>query len=635
MKHTCRLVLLIITVSLLACAAPSINPKLQSQPDTGRSVIEEAETKFRQQSYEDALKVYSQFLSRFPDSPSADLVLKRIATIHRHLGDPDAELETFRQLAADFPDSPYAPTANYEIMLALHRKGKSQEVILKASTIIKRSNSKELLFHTYAILGETYVSLGSPVDAVFFYNLAFSKADSFQKENVINKLKDIVELLNQNDVSILSRHLEQDSVKSDLLYLIAFMEYERENYEKAKKAFLTFFEEFPRHKDAGQAKLLVQEIDQRTAFRRELIGCMLPLSGPYEALGNRALKAIRLALDRFNSLSGQPALQLIIRDTESDPETIRSLVNGLNERRVALIIGPMVTSEKAAVEAQKRKIPILTLTQRAGIPEIGEYVFRNFLTPDMLVEALIACAMDQFGASRFAILYPNETYGTTFMELFRNKAEYYGADVVGIASYAPDQTDFSLPIKLLANIPVSENVSAPHRKHLADKTEQRKKDVLVLDFNAIFIPDDASKAALIAPQLAYWDVDQVLLMGTNLWHSERLITTARDYVQDAILADVFYEHSANEAVKTFIRSFEELYGKRPGFIEGLAYDTAMIAFQTASNPDVRSRIGLKDRLKETRNYDGATGLTSFKSNGDAIKNLYVLQISGRNFVELN
>ena len=635
MKHYCRLLLLSITVSFLACAAPTIDPKLQSQPNAGTSVFEEAETKFRQQSYEDALKVYSQFLSQFPDSPSADLVLKRIATIHRHLGDQDAELETFRQLATDFPDSPYAPTANYEIMLARHRKGKSQEVILQASTIIRRSNSKDLLFHTYAILGETYVSLGSPVDAVFFYNLAFSKADSIQKENIINKLKDIVKLLNQNDVSILSRHLEQDSVKSHLLYLIAFMEYESENYEESKKAFLNFLEEFPRHKDAGQAKLLVQEIDQRAAFKRELIGCMLPLSGPYEAFGNRALKAIRLALDRFNSLSGQPDLQLIIRDTRSDPRTIRSLVNELDERRVALIIGPLVTSKKAAVEAQKRKIPILTLTQGTGIPEIGEYVFRNFLTPDMLVEAMVACAIDQFGASRFAILYPNETYGKTFMELFRNKAEYYGADVVGIESYAPDQTDFSLPIKLLAKIPVSEKVSAPHRRNRTDKTEQRKKDAVVLDFNAIFIPDEASKVALIAPQLAYWDVDQVLLIGTNLWHSERLITTARDYVQDAILADVFYEHSAKEAVKTFIRSFEELYGKRPGFMEGLAYDTAMIAFQTASNPDVSSRKGLKDRLKETRNYDGVTGLTSFKSNGDAKKKLYVLQINGRNFVELN
>ena len=174
MKHYCRLLLLIITFSLLACAVSSIDPKLQPQPKAETTIFEEAETKFQQKSYEAALQVYSNFLSRFPDSPSADLVLKRIATIHRHLGDQDSELKAFRQLTEEFPDSPYASTVNYEIMLALHRKGKSQEVILQASTIIKKSDSKDLLFHTYAILGETYVSLGSPVDAVFFYNLALS-----------------------------------------------------------------------------------------------------------------------------------------------------------------------------------------------------------------------------------------------------------------------------------------------------------------------------------------------------------------------------------------------------------------------------------------------------------------------------
>jgi ABC-type branched-subunit amino acid transport system substrate-binding protein len=253
----------------------------------------------------------------------------------------------------------------------------------------------------------------------------------------------------------------------------------------------------------------------------------------------------------------------------------------------------------------------------------------------MQVEALLACAIEQFGAGRFAILYPNETYGESFMELFRDRAEYYGADVVGTASYAPDQTDFSSPIKRLAKISEArdEQVSAPHRLSVNGKDGPKTAGV-ALDFDAIFIPDEHSKAALIAPQLAYWDVNHVLLMGTNLWHSDRLIEIARDYVQNAILADVYYAQSANKTVQNFIRSFEELYGEPPGPIEGLAYDTAMIAFQTSANPDVRSRIGIKDRLKEIYNFDGATGLTSFKVNGDAQKRLYLLQISGVDFVEL-
>ena len=598
-------------------------------------VFEEAEIKFRQQSYEEALEAYSQFISRYPDSSSIDLALNRIAAIHRHLADRYSELEALRKLVAEFPDSPYAAAANYEIMLSFHHAGKLQEVILKASAIIERSEDKLLLFHTYAILGETYVALGSPAEAVFFYNLAFSRADSLQKEKIIYQLKDIVTMLNQQDVSMLSNRLAQDSIKSYLLYLIALLQYEKGNYTEAKRAFLTFIEAFPRHKDAEKAMLLVEEIDQRTAFNRKMVGCMLPLSGSYATFGHKALNAIKLALDRFNSLSGEPALHLVVRDTRSDPGRIKSLLNELDELRVSLIIGPMVTSETAAEEAQKRQIPILTLTQKIGIPEMGEYVFRNFLTPDMLVETLVACAMDQFGASRFAILYPNEAYGKTFMELFRNKAEYYGATVVSITSYEPEQTDFSLPIKQLAKIPLSEKVSAPHRKHLRIAVRHQKRDSIPPNFDALFIPDDASKIALIAPQLAYWNVDQVLLMGTNLWHSEHLITAARNYVQDAILADVFYEHSADESVKFFIRSFKELYEERPGFFEAIAYDTAMIAFQAASDPVVHSRKDIKDRLKEIHYYDGATGVTSFKSNGDAKKNLYVLQINGNDFIELN
>jgi ABC-type branched-subunit amino acid transport system substrate-binding protein len=607
----------------------------QTEPDT--IVFEEAESMFKQRSYESALKAYLEYLSRFPNSSSADLALKRIATIQGYFGDQDAKLEACRRLTAEYPDSPYAPAANYEIMMALHNDGKLRKVILQASKIIETSNSEDLLLRTYTILGDTYVSLGSPVEAIFFYNLAYSKADSSKKEHIINKIKIIVNLLNQKDVTLLSSQLDHESIKSDLLYQIALMEYERENNEEAKKAFLRFLEEFPQDKDVERAKLLVAEINRRTSFKRGLIGCMLPLSGQFETYGNRALEAIRLALDYFNFMNGKLNLQLIVRDTRSDPKTIERLVKDIDERGIALIIGPMVTSETAAIEAQKRKIPIITLTQRSGITEIGEYVFRNFLTPDLQVDALVSCAIDQFGVERFAILYPDEAYGRTFMKLFWDKAEYYGAYVAYIAPYSPDQTDFSTPIKRMARISETreKKVSAPHRWHVKGKSRRQKKESVVLDFDAIFIPDESSKAALIAPQLAYWDVNEVLLIGTNLWHSNHLIAKAQNYVQNAILADVFYAQSTKKSVQIFIRSFEKFYGRRPGFIEGLAYDTAMIAFQTAANQEVRSRKDLKEQLLKMLDYEGVTGLTSFKPNGEAKKELYLLQINGSNFVELN
>ena len=194
-----------------------------------------------------------------------------------------------------------------------------------------------------------------------------------------------------------------------------------------------------------------------------------------------------------------------------------------------------------------------------------------------------------------------------------------------------------IQLKRLAKISESlgEKLTKPNRRQNAGMKNRSKKERLSLDFDAIFIPDEPSKAALIAPQLAYWDVNHVLLMGTNLWHSEQLIATARDYVQDAIFADVYYAKSFNQNVQQFIKLCEKLHGESPGAFEGLAYDTAMIAFQTAANLKVQSRKDLRDRLSQISNYDGVTGLTSFNANGDAWKKLYLLQIDGPNFVEVN
>jgi ABC-type branched-subunit amino acid transport system substrate-binding protein len=245
----------------------------------------------------------------------------------------------------------------------------------------------------------------------------------------------------------------------------------------------------------------------------------------------------------------------------------------------------------------------------------------------MQVAAIVPFAIEQLGIERFAILYPDENYGHTFMRLFREEVLDYGAEITGIESYQPDQTDFAGQISKLAKIDLEDwRSNMRHRRH--------KKDAVVVDFDAVFIPDSSEKAGLIAPQLAFYDIDDVLLLGTNLWHSDQLINEAGKYVQYAIMADGFYASSTNEKINNFIMAFKQHYGETPGIIEAFAYDTAMIAFQTANNSGVYSRKDLKEELTNLRDFDGVTGTTSFRRNGDAEKKLYLLEIDGNKFVEI-
>ncbi len=157
----------------------------------------------------------------------------------------------------------------------------------------------------------------------------------------------------------------------------------------------------------------------------------------------------------------------------------------------------------------------------------------------------------------------------------------------------------------------------------------------IVDFDALFIPESPKKAGLIIPQLAFYDIENVYLLGTNIWHSNRLIKMTQEYIQDAIITDGFFAGSTSKNVKEFVKLFKKTYKEKPGLIEAIAYDTAMILFQTVINiPDVRYRNTFKDALLNLNDFQGITGPTSFDNKGDVYKKIYILQIKGNKFVEV-
>jgi ABC-type branched-subunit amino acid transport system substrate-binding protein len=430
-----------------------------------------------------------------------------------------------------------------------------------------------------------------------------------------------------------------------------------EKYDEALVAFEKFINQYPQHENAALAENLIKQIKESALFNRYTIGCLLPLSGPYQAVGLRALKGLEFALERFSVQSSGPQMNIIVKDSQGDPGQTRLAMQELIEEKVAAIIGPIVTAEIAAAEAQASGIPIITLTQKDNVTSIGDYVFRNFITPEMQVKTLTDYITKSLGLNRFAILYPDETYGITFMNLFWDGLLESGGKVVGVEAYNPQHTDFADPIKkivgLYYNIPqdlkevtqlsleededqrYADAVSDPD---MADENQEQKTDdeepEAMVDFDAIFIPDEPKIAGLIIPQLAFYDVNDIYLLGTNLWHSDLLIEMAAQYVQGAIMPDGFFAESSEPAVQNFVQTFEETYQERPGFIEAVVYDTAMIIFGVLNKPDLRFKSELKNELLNMTVFSGITGPTYFDENGEAQKQLYLLKIKGRRFVEL-
>jgi ABC-type branched-subunit amino acid transport system substrate-binding protein len=269
----------------------------------------------------------------------------------------------------------------------------------------------------------------------------------------------------------------------------------------------------------------------------------------------------------------------------------------------------------------------------------GDHVFRNFITPAAQVRSLVAYAIGKLGATQAVILYPDEPYGRTFMGLFRDVFQSSGGEVLTAVAYNPSATDFSSYIKKLLRF--ARKIPKESR---SDQTESRisgrrgrtdEKDYeLAFDFQAIFIPDEPTKAGMLVPQLVYHDVKDVHLLGTNLWHSDTLLQHAGPYVQGAIMSDAFWADSTEPTARRFVDAFEQTYQLKPGAIEAMAYDTARILFDVVGRPGVRFRSDVAAKLHAAEGFPGATGFTRFQPNGDCDKDLRILEVRGRKFVEL-
>jgi ABC-type branched-subunit amino acid transport system substrate-binding protein len=362
---------------------------------------------------------------------------------------------------------------------------------------------------------------------------------------------------------------------------------------------------------------------------RYAIGCVLPLTGRYAAAGNRALEAIILATGVFDPLVKSP-IKLIIEDSKSRPEIARAAVNKLAvQDGVLCIIGPLSNAEApdAAQEAQRFKIPIITLVQKEKITDIGDYVFRIYMTNTMQIRALVKYAIEYMDLKKCAVLYPADNYGREMESLFRVEVKNQGAEIQKSQSYKKTQTDFGQEIKVIADI----KISSPERSENSNLENVYKP---IIDFDSLFIPDSAARINMILPQLAFYNVRGVKLLGTSSWNSPDLLKTGAEYLEGAVFTDGFSLNSFYPEANDFIDIFYTSYSREPDAMEALVYDATRLIVDTIKEYDIETRDQLRDRILRIRNYRGVTGRTSFSGMRDAQKDLFLLMVKDGRIIQV-
>lgn len=492
---------------------------------------------------------------------------------------------------------------------------------------------------------------GNHQDALFVYNQALSLADPRDKEQILSGIEKV---LTKTSTPVIEEFIQIKNLSIPhalLLYWLGLNHATQNNYFEAGKALDLFIDTYPDHSYAEDARDLLVAM-KSAIFKRDTIGCLLPLSGKYQVFGQRALQGIQLAIQDLSKVHDR-AFHVIIKDTQSSPERAVQCVDELNQEKVMGILGPMLTPRMAGVRAETLGIPLIALTQKSEFPLQGDYLFLNFITPEMQVQSLASYVFKALGLKKVAILYPNERYGKRYMELFWDVVDEFNGQVVGVESYDGNKTDFTTPIQKLTGefyplpdflIPETlageevEIPGVPEENKILQSSRGATTPIeaaIEIDFQALFIPDSVSRVNLILPQLAFNDATGMVLLGTNLWHQESLLTGAKGYNKNSVITDGYFGSSKNPITAGFEKGFTDLYETFPGFLEAIAYDTATILFEAALDEAVDSRESLKNVLQGGQMFEGVTGKTWFDKTGSAHKELFLITVKRGRFMEIS
>lgn len=626
---------------LLSCAQPEVVRNGSSLPyeQAADADLAQAKAALAKGDAAKAEQILTRFETELGKSKRADEALFMLGEAQVARKKPEQAASSYRRLVEDYPSSPQnveAALRAAQLYQKLGRAADGRAVIERATEDRADAATRAKLYRLDADLAR---SLGDWPEVVRALALARRDTpDPNQLMEIDTEVADLLEVrLREPELEALAPRLPKGPV------------YDRVNLEIARRALArgdvaagrTALDRLPRRlSDADEAErsILQARAADLAGEAAATLGVVLPLSGSYAKVGESILRGIALGAGLYEEKSSQ--LHLLVRDSGGEAARAAAAVTELAGLRVAAIIGPVRSGEAiaAAPAAESARVPLLSFARRDDIAGLGEYVFRLGLTPGDQAAQLVKWCADQRGCKRFAILYPADEYGLSFKDRFWEAVEANGGTVVGVEKYPPGSVDWQPEIKRLVGL---DHLSRDQQALVDERNKLRRRaadnaDKLAsprfqglppyVDFDAIFIPDDAPSVGLILPQLRFFDVRDAVYLGGSGWNDPVLVKIAGREAQRAVFTDEFFAGSQRPEVVEFVRRYAAAYGVPPDEYAAEGYDAAALLRYVLAGGDSPGGEVVRDRLLRVNAFPGVSGVQSFDAAGGARKSLEFLTV---------
>ena len=343
---------------------------------------------------------------------------------------------------------------------------------------------------------------------------------------------------------------------------------------------------------------------QSFADEKIKIGLIVPLSGEYKEIGNSIVKSTRLAINKIDD----SRIEIIPRDTQSNPETTLRISKELYNQGIKIIIGPVFNKNLVYLD-ELSEVTFLSLSNT------------NINNPKNVISGGIN-AISQIGAikkfqkfaklERSILLIPNSEFKNEIEDaVIKTKIKLKDKFI-----YDSDPTILTSQIEKLTRYDQRKQNLKDEIKRLKNSNETNKEKKILnlekrdtlggINFDSVIIADFDESLKSVATSLLYTDVSskRISYLTLNQWFDESLL-------KETSLHPIYFPSINKENYDLFIDEYNSSYESKPNQISFLSYDLVGLVYYLIYKNDFK----ISDSLFYKKNkFKGKIGIFEINKN---------------------
>jgi len=316
---------------------------------------------------------------------------------------------------------------------------------------------------------------------------------------------------------------------------------------------------------------LILNIFQSLADEKIKIGLVVPLSGEYKEIGNSILKSTRMAINKIDDLR----IEIIPRDTRSNPETTLRVSKELYEQGIKIIIGPVFNKNLIYLD-ELNKVTFLSLSNT------------NINNPKNIISGGIN-AISQINAiikfqefaklERSILLIPKSKFKNEIEDAVKKTKIKLKDKFI----YDSDPTILTSQIEKLTRYPQRKQNLEDEIKRLKNSNEVNKekkisnlekKDTLGgINFDSVIIADFDESLKSVVTSLLYTDIssNRVKYITLNQWFDKSIL-------KEKNLQPIYFPSINKKNYDNFVSEYFKIYNEYPNQISFLSFDLVGLVY---------------------------------------------------------